>query len=337
MWTSTYKYFKILLKTHQIITQRNVTLVGKHILDPTDLTSTQIKTILWTAFELKKLSGKNCLSISDSTKPRVVLLMHQPSVILQTAVNRAANLIKFNLDSVIDSEWDTEQFMQDAGKYFSVHTDAILCQTNRQKILNQASVNSKTPFICLSSYIYETIRVLTDMMTLQEHFGYLNHLNFACIGAPCGRINTYLCIVPKLGLNIQYYCCGSNKHNKLSPAKLPFVKRLCDDTKVHLKESKSPKDALQRANIIATSSHNSKDVKLVKDDLKNADPSCVLLPGLPRGIHEVEKELFESKKNLVWQTSRNLEYVIAAAILRVIKKYEHITEKPDFEKLRGLK
>lgn len=323
------------LTSYVIFSKRNVTLVGRHILQPTDLTSTQIKAILWTAFELKKLSGKNCLTVSETKKPRAILLMHSPSVILQTAAKRAANLIKVDLSTVVDPRWDTEQFMQDAGKYFSMHTDAILCQTNRQLILNQASINAKTPFICVKSYIYETIRVLSDMMTLQERFGYLNHLNFACIGSPCGRINTYLCVAPKLGLNIQFYCCCGNRENKVSPATLLEVKKLCSDTQVQLKECKAPKEVFQRAHVIATSARNTKDMKVTNEDLKNADQSCVILHDLPRGEHEVEKELFESQRNLVWQSSKNTEFVLAAVILRVMRKYEHITEKPDFEKLRS--
>lgn len=314
--------------------KRNVTLVGKHILQPADLTSTQTKAILWTAFELKKLSGKNCLSLSDTRRPKAILLMHTPSVILQTAAKRAANLIKVDLSTVVDAEWDTQQFMLDAGKYFSMHTDAILCQTNRHLKLNQATLNAKTPFVCVKSYIYETIRVLSDMMTIQERFGYLNHLNFACIGAPCGRINTYLCVAPKLGLNLQFYCCCGHKENKVSPAKLLEVKKLCDDTLVKLKECSMPKEVFSRAHIIATSARNTKDMKVTADDLKLADQNCVIFHDLPRGEHEVDKEVFESQRNLVWQSSKNMEYVLAAVILRVIRKYEHITEKPDFEKLR---
>lgn len=333
--------YRIIFSKHSaskiIIIKRNVTLVGRHILEPTDLTSTQIKAILWTAFELKKLSGKNCLSVSEASKPKVILLMHKPSVILQTAAKRAANLIKVELNTVVDAEWDSAQFMQDAGKYFSMHTDAILCQTNRHIILNQATKNAKTPFICVKSYIYETITVLSDMMTIQERFGYLNHLNLACIGSPCGRINTYLCIAPKLGLNIQFYCCCGNKQNKVSPAKLSQVKKLCDSTQIQLKECKSPKEVFQRAHIIATSARNSRDMKVVKTDLKSADPEWVILHGLPRGDNEVDGEIFESQRNLVWQSSKNLEYVLAAVVLRVIRKYEHITEKPDFEKLKALR
>lgn len=262
--------------------------------------------------------------------------MHNPSVIFQTAAKRAANLIKVDLNTVVDPKWDTEEFMQDAGKYFAMHTDAILCQTNRQLILNQASMNAKTPFICVRSYIYETIRVLSDMMTLQERFGYLNHLNLACMGSPCGRINTYLCIAPKLGLNIQFYCCCGKKENQVSPAKLLEVKKLCENTQVQLKECKTPKEVFHRAHIVATSASNTEDMKVTKDDLKNADPDCVILHGLPRSEHEVDKELFESQRNLVWKSSRNTEFVLAAIILRVIRKYEHITEKPDFEKLRSI-
>lgn len=332
-----YAFSKHLFIQCVTVIKRNVTLVGKHILQPTDLTSTQIKTILWTAFELKKLSGKNCLSVSDLGKPKVILLMHKPSVILQTAAKRAANLIKVDLNTVVDSEWDSEQFMQDAGQYFSMHTDAILCQTNHQIVLNRATRNAKTPFICLQSYIYETIRVLSDMMTIQEHFGYLNHLNLACVGSPCGRINTYLCIAPKLGLNVQFYCCCGKPENKVSPAKLREVKKICDGTKIQLKESKTIQDVFKKAHVIATSSRNSRDVMVVKDYLKNADPEYVILHGLPRGANEVDKEIFESQRNLVWQSSKNLEYVMAAIVLRVIRSYEHITEKPDFEKLRALR
>lgn len=330
-----YIFCNVVLIQHLI--KRNVSLVGKHILQATDLTSAQIKTILWTAFELKRLSNKNCLFVANLNKSKVILLMHKPSVLLQTAAERAANLIKVNLSTVIDSQWDSQQFMQDAGKFFSAHTDVVLCQTNHQITLNRTTKNSSTPFICLQSYIHETVRVLSDMMTIQEHFGYLKRLNLACVGSPCGRINTYLCIAPKLDLNIQFYCCCGKTENKMSPAKLQEVKRFCNSTQIQLKECNTFNETFTKAHIIATSSHNSRDFKVIKNDLKNADPDYVIIHGFPRGDNEVDKELFESQRNLVWQSSKNLEYVIAATIVRVLKCYKHITQKPDFEKLNVIR
>lgn len=333
----------LLLRPHRLLklppapsSTRNIALVGKHILQPTDLSCTQTKAILWTAFELKKLSGKNCLSVSDTNRARVTLLMHKPSVIFQTAVKRAVNLLKADLSTVIDAEWDTEQFMQDAGKFFSMHTDAILCQTNHQLKLGKACARARTPFICIKSYLHDTMRVLSDMMALQERFGHLSRLNLACVGIPCGRINTYLCVAPKLGLNLQFYCCKGAAENKVSPAKLQEVKKLCDAYKVHLQETETRKEVFHRAHVVATSAWNPREMKVTREDLKSADPEHVILHGLPRGDHEVEKELHECQRNLVWQSSKNMEYVIAAAVLRVMRKYEHITEKPDFEKLRRI-
>lgn len=246
--------------------KRHLTLIGKHLLRPADLTSISAKAILWTAFELKKLSAKSCLAL-DKRKTKVVLLMHGPSVFLQTVTKRATNLIGLDLTTVIDEQWENVN-AQDLARYFSMHSDVILCQTDHQLKLNHIAVHSKTPFVCIRSYIYDIIRVLSDMMTLQEHFGYLNHLNLACVGSPCGRINTYLCIAPKLGLNVQFYCCCGMKQNQVSPATLPEVKRACCDSNVQLQECVTPAEVLKRAHVVVTSSRNPNDLTITREDLK---------------------------------------------------------------------
>lgn len=318
-----------------ILLKQNISLLGKQILKPIDLSCMEIKSLLWTAFDLKKLYTANYSYTNTLQNKDVTLLMSKPSIVMQTLAAKACNLLQVKLNVVVADTWDKKSFVSDFGKFFTLHTDLLLCRTKYQFKLEELGSNAKIPIMVLQNSKFNMLQALSNVMTIQEHYGHLNHLNLAHVGATCPTINTTLCIGPRLGLNIRYYCaCVSGC--RMSPAQLPVAKKACVETETELKECSSIEEAVNKAHIIIASvpkELNVEHMKVKVEHLKIADANWSFFHCVPRK-HKVFEDIDE-RRNLVWRSSKNSVYLLAAVILRLLQKHDNVTEKPDFEKLKS--
>lgn len=316
--------------------KQRISLVGKHIYKPSDLSSTELKSLLWTAFDLKKLSNEKWHYSNNMQNKLITLILRAPSMTIQTIAQNATNLFNMKLNTVIHRKWDVQPFIEDTGKYLSFHSNLLICQAKYQFKLDQIVASSNIPIICVNSCKFNLLRVLSDIMTVQEHFGYLKDLNFAFIGPACCTINTFLCIAPRLGVNINYYC-SCNVGALMSPVMLPEGKKVCAEAKTKLNECKSLSEAIEKADVIITTNRNEKYLKINMEHLKKANKKCILLNSFPRGINEIDKEVFENSRNKLWESSVNSVYILGAMILRLLEKYDNVTAKPDYENIMQAK
>lgn len=316
--------------------KQRISLVGKHIYRPTDLSSTELKSLLWTAFDLKKLSSEKWHYNNNLQNKLITLILCAPSMTIQTIAQNAANLFNMKLNTVIDSSWDVQPFVEDTGKYLSFHSNLLICQAKYQMKLDQIVASSNIPVICINSRKFNLLRVLSDIMTVQEHHGYLKDLNFAFIGPACCTINTFLCIAPRLGINVSYYC-SCNAGALMSPGMLPEGKKVCAEAKTKLNECKSLSEAIEKADVIITTNRNEGYLKIHMEHLKKANQKYILLHSFPRGVNEVDKEVFENSRNKLWESSVNSVYILGAMMLRLLEKYDNVTAKPDYENIMKAK
>lgn len=323
-------------KNHTALLKQNISLLGKQILKPIDLSSIEIKSLLWTAFDLKKLYTSNYSYANTLKNKNVTLLVSKPSIMTRTLTAEACSLLQVRLNVLVDQTWDQRSFLSDYGKFFSIHSDLLLCKTKYQFKLEELGNHAKMPIMVLENCKFTMLEALSNLMTIQEHYGHLNHLNLAHVGSTCPTLNTYLCIAPRLGMNIRYYCaCVSGC--RMSPAQLPVAKKVCAETETELKECASIEEAVNKAHVIIAAVPKTKDaehLKVKKEFLKKADDNWSLFHSIPRE-DKVLEEVADDRRNLVWRSSKNSVFVLAAVILRLLQKQENVTEKPDFEKLKS--
>ncbi|KAF2894566.1 hypothetical protein ILUMI_11614 [Ignelater luminosus] len=276
-----------------------INLVERNCLQPKNLSSEEIKSVLWTAFDLKQLSGKKCTEINNIKSSRITFLMHEPCIEIQGSAHSAANFLQAHLNIVIDPAWDNEEFVNDIGSFFTTCSDIIFCQSKYQSKVEKLATGSKIPVICLKSCSFAILNTLADMMTLQAKYGYLEGLNIGWIGKPCPLINTYLCIAIRLGLNIQY-CCACTSGALMSPATLPVGMEFSERKHTLLKECKDPHNALDNVHVIVIAKHQVADYTVTLDDIvERSNKNWSLLHTLPRSHFEVTQEVFEHKNSLV--------------------------------------
>lgn len=80
------------------------------------------------------------------------------------------------------------------------------------------------------------------MFTLQEHFQNIDGLTAVWVGNSCPVLNTYLTIVPSLGINFKFVCrCGE----PVSPSDLNYARTKHPEAANRIKECFTLEEALK--------------------------------------------------------------------------------------------
>nr|XP_023024199.1 ornithine carbamoyltransferase, mitochondrial-like [Leptinotarsa decemlineata] len=290
-----------------------ISLKGRKYLSPTDLSPEEMNYLLSTATNLEKGICVNKRALAGRS---ITILLNQPCLKMQTCIYNTAKMLKMSINLLIHTNWTACQNPLDAGKLLSTGSDIIFCQSPRHSKLQMFAQGATVPVLNLSSCQFVSLNILSDLLTLQKHFGKVDGLTLAWIGKPCPLMNTYLSIAPLLGVRIKYYSvCGG----PMSPLAIHNLQERDEVYKERVTECKDIKQAVSGAQVIMTNNHTEKSMTLKKADLdKYADQRWVFLHNLPRSSIEVEEEIFQSEKNLLWKSFCNAKWVCAAIITRFI-------------------
>lgn len=311
-------------------------LVGKHIVNPKCLCPKEMLSLLWTAFELKTLLNQNCGHLDCVKGSNVTLLMERSSLYWQSLINCACSALKANLTVITDPEWCIKSQPSDVGKYLSLTSDVILCQTKKQMDVEQLAEHSNVPVVNVMSCRYVLPMALSNLMVMQAHFGHLDGLTLSWIGVPCPLLSTYMCTLPRLGLDLRYMCACCKEQLK-SPLNLNEAISLCSTSKTTLKECHKVEDVLKGAHVIAVRNlEKTCELNLDNEMLeKYADGRFILLPIMPRcnsNYGGYGEQIVNNARCMAWKSARYSVFVYAAIITRLLAPYEHITPRPQFRK-----
>ena len=291
-------------------------LIEKKLLSPENLSSQQVKLILRTASELRNIFKRGNKNASSIKGARIILLMKNVNIFIQTAVTEASNMLDTKLMTIIDSTWDESACIGDIGKYLELHSDVVLLESKYQTKLYKMTYDLKIPVLSVKSIKFNIVSALNDMVTLQDHHGELKGLNLVWIGQPNDLLNTYLYIAPLLGLNINYYCsCG---YSKMSPLTLHAAKEICVHNSTDIKECEDEKSVFENADIIVISAHEQNEMKVTLERLKLTNINCCILPSLARGSCGVDPKVIEHKNCLLWKKANNYVYMYLALLLKLL-------------------
>lgn len=308
-----------------------IKLIGRNIIKPKDLSSSDIISLLWTATELKTLSNQSNKEINYIKGANITFFLTEGNYATQTLVNAASRLMGTNLNVIVDSNWENERHIEDVGRYLSIDTDLILCHSKHHIPLEKLIQKSRVPVVNIKSCRYVIPQVLSSVMLINSHFGYFKDLTATWVGDTCNLLNTYLCIFPQLGINM-HYLCSFKTETLVSPALLHVAQEYCKESKSKLVECKTIEEALDNTDILIISMCSNSYTKINLKSLCDRKKNCIILYMLPRGSKEVEDDLFEDKRCLVWNTVENVKWIYAAYMLRLLSDYEHTTQKPSIAK-----
>lgn len=306
----------------------SLSLTGRDLLAPNNFTSDEIKSVLWTAIDVKynvKNNRRNCLPKLENA--RLSLLLEKPRLITQFSVQNACQLLNVSVNTMTNIKYGNDA--EDYGHLLDTFSDIILCQDSSQSTIESIADGANAPVIATESHEHSLINVFSHLMTVYEHYNHLKGLKFSWVGTQSPVINSYLCLLPRLGIDIKYFCVDE-KGDCASPKLLSDAKKICRSCETEIHACGSVEQAIQRCDVISTNSHSKNDLKITEKMLRIAKPDWILLDSFPRGA-EVDENIYRHKNSLVWSSFANLQWIYAGLIIRMLKNYEYSTERPTFD------
>lgn len=181
-----------------------IKLQGRQIISPETLKSAEVSSLLWTALELHEMYSEVGIFIdSPISKASVTFLMSKHNTMLESIVQAASHIMDTKISIIVD-DWENMPHPSDYGEFLSRTTDLVLTYTKKYSKLEQFIKGlHDVPMLSIESCRYKIPRTLSDIMTIYLQYGYVKTMNLGWLGGPTKLLNTYLCIMPSLGVNIR--------------------------------------------------------------------------------------------------------------------------------------
>lgn len=300
-------------------------------MEPENYVEKELKSLLWTASEFKLLNRDEFNKINSMENKSATFLLSSSKMLLQSAIHNAAEYVRLPLKIIVDSKWENWRYTEDVGRILGKTTDIIFLHSNYQVKAKMLAKGAEVPVILVESKRYKNIRALSDILTFYETFGFLNNLPVCWIGGATPLINTYLCLVPRLGIELKVFC-AVHPDVKESPALESKARSQGQCFLSNVKMATTFQETLKGTKILVIGHHEDPKLQLNLTKCKEAAENFYIMHCMPRGEMEIEQTLFESDKNLTWSSYKNMQWIFAAFMVRCLTEYKHITESPKFGK-----
>lgn len=309
---------------------KDVNLVGRDYINPKNLTTTELKSVLWTAMDLQQLAKHRNLNNTSVQNARISLVLDKPCIASQCAIKNASNLLHAEVTTIIDTDWKKDYFHpEDFGRTLAVNSDIIFCKIQEHNIIEAIANGANIPVISISSDSYNLTKTLSDLMTMYGYFNYLKNLTVAWVGQPNHTINAYFCTFPQLKINLKY--CFFDSHFHKGPLLIKNARKLSQKYNTEIHECHTVEDAVFRSDVIVTMGHNVMKYGVKMNHVKEAALKWGLLHDLPRRSQEIDAEVFAHKNSLVWISVENMQWIYAALLIRFLSGYNHVIQEPNFD------
>lgn len=307
-----------------------VNLLGRDYINPKNLTSPEIKSILWTALDIEHLAKRRQIKLKQLEPAKVTLILDKPCMKTSFAISNAAKLLNVHLNSTVDYDcYDNEDF-QDYGRTAAIYSDIIFCKLNDQDKIDAIANGANCPVIAINSNTYNLVKNLADLLSVYQHFNRLKGLTVSYVGTPSTTLNTFLCTLPLLKMNFKYFLFDDTPEQN-TPQYVEIGRKLSQIHNCELHESKTIEEVIYRTNVIKTIPHACAKHQITMKNVNEAAIKWALLHDLPRGSCELEKLVFSHENSLVWKSMKNMEIIYAALIVRFLICYCHVLKEPNFD------
>lgn len=319
-------------------------LRGKHFLKLLDFSSEEIRYLLDLSKNFKDmkragvphkyLAGKNIALLFEKTSTRTRCAFEVAGADLGMGVTY--------LDPS-GSQMGHKESIADTARVLGRMFDGIEYRGFKQSVVEELAEYAGVPVWNGLTDEWHPTQMLADLLTIEEHFGYLKGLNFVYMGdARNNMANSLMVACAKMGVN--YTACAP-KDLQTDPEIVKVATEIAKENFCTVNVTDNVEEATKGANIIYTdiwvSMGEPKEIweeriKLLKayqvnsDVMKNADEQAIFLHCLP-SFHddrtavgqdiaekfglvglEVTDEVFESKQSKVFDEAENRMHTIKA-------------------------
>ncbi|XP_075213744.1 ornithine transcarbamylase, mitochondrial-like [Lycorma delicatula] len=291
---------------------------GKFYFDPLKQSVKEIHRILDTAKKLKLQGANNLHGYLSGKRVALSTTNKVRSVTAQTFMWTSATLLGAKICPIY-TQWEKLCHKEEYGKMLSKFSDIILIEGDFCHDTHAMSVGCDIPVIHCTCSRHQPLQAFANLLTIEEHFGSLDNIIFGWVGPGGPILNSFMLILPKFNITVQY-SCSDDPSLPVSPMLLELAKTVCDKAKTRLIECLTPEKAIKGAHVIATTRHNHELQKITLQLLKQAHKDWIFLHDLPRGKCEVDTEVFEHSRSLVYKNFENMVYVCMAVMLYTLEK-----------------
>ncbi|MBN3288670.1 OTC protein, partial [Polyodon spathula] len=199
----------------------------------------------------------------------------------------------------------------------------ILARVYSQSTIDELAKETSVPVINGLADLYHHIQILTDFLTLQEHYGYLNGLTVSWIGDVNNMLHSFMMAAAKLGIHLRIATlknigyepdasvtreaeklskeCGTQLFLTNNSVKVAHGNNvLVTDTWISMGQEEEKKQKLKDFH----------GYQITMKTGKVAAPDWTFLHCLPRKQEEVDDKVFYSQRSLVFPEAENRKLTI---------------------------
>ncbi len=286
----------------------------RHLLTILDVSREEIEALLARARELKALhaQGKNPTPLAGKT---VAMIFDKPST--RTRVSFEAGIAQLGGASIYLAPGQTQMSrsepIADTARVLSRYVNGVVVRTFAQETVEELARHSTIPVINGLTDTHHPCQVLSDLMTMQEHFGDLTNLKVAWVGDGNNMANSWITAAMHLDFALHLACPRG-----YGPDTALLHQAQAQGARVYL--GQNPKEAAAGAQVINTdvwASMGQEDEAAARGEvfkpyqvntalLKLASPEAIVLHCLPahRG-EEITAEILDGPQSAAWDQAEN--------------------------------
>lgn len=327
-----------------------INLRGRHFLKLLDYTSQEIRYLIDLAKDLKSL--KRAGIPHDRLKGKnIVLLFEKTSTRTRCAFEVAGNDLGLGVTylDAAGSQMGKKESIKDTARVLGRMYDGIEYRGYGQDIVETLAAYAGVPVWNGLTDEFHPTQMIADLLTMEEHFGYLKGLNFVYMGdARYNMGNSLMVACAKMGIN--YTACAPKE---FFPSKelVDICEKIAEENGCTITLSEDVKESTKNADVIYTDiwvsmgepeSSWDERIKLMlpyqvnKSVMDNAPDRAIFMHCLPSyhdlettigkkvcekfGLNalEVTNDVFEGKQSVVFDEAENRLHSIKAVILATL-------------------
>ncbi len=286
----------------------------RHLLTILDVSREEIVHLLARARELKALhkQGQNPAPLKGKT---LAMIFDKPST--RTRVSFEAGIAQLGGSSIYLAPGQTQMSrnepVADTARVLSRYVDGVVVRTFAQETLEELARHSTIPVINGLTDTHHPCQVLSDLMTMEEHFGDLINLKVAWVGDGNNMANSWITAAMHLDFALHLACPRG-----YGPDAALLHQAQAQGARVFL--GQDPRAAVAGALVINTDVWASmgqeeeaaarleifRPYQVNSDLLKLAAPEAIVLHCLPahRG-EEITAEVLDGPRSAAWDQAEN--------------------------------
>ena len=273
--------------------------MNKNFFNISDLSKEKILSILRTNEEIKCLKNKNIGLLFEkySTRTRLSFTVGISSL--------GGNTVDIKFEELNISR---DESFEDTFRALNCYLDGLVYRTNSHQKLIQASSYFEKPIINALSDTSHPCQILSDLYTLEEHFGSLNvhilwmgDMNNVCFSL-CEALNLIenlkltICTPQSLSKNKKWqFNSNISVVSHIDHIDIQSVNCVMTDVFVSMNDE----DSDEKVSLL-------KPYKVTSELMSKTSQNSIFMHCLPAKVElEVSKEVFQSPKSIVWRQAYN--------------------------------